>query len=98
MADALGSQAVAALDTLLADRPDKADAEFAAATVRLAAWRDAWIARWRKSGTEADRRRLERLNAALSAVVGAQFPLGGVPWELLTRTRADLAALVNKPA
>jgi formate dehydrogenase major subunit len=95
MADELGLAVLRALDKVLADKPNKVGHDFSEATRCVSAWRDALIARWRQSRAPADRRNLERANAALSVVVGGQFPLGEVPWPHLERTRQDLAEMIE---
>lgn len=93
MPDALGNEAVGAIDRLLADRPEKVGHDFSEATRRLTAWREQLIERWRRTQDDADRRNLERVNAAISVVVGGQFPLASVPWPHIEQVRNDLAAL-----
>jgi formate dehydrogenase major subunit len=90
VADKLANDVLAAIDKLLADRPEKVGHDFSEATRRLTAWRDHCIGQWRETRTAADRQRLERLNAAVSVVVGGQFPLGSVKWEIVERMRRDL--------
>ena len=95
MVDEQGLAALRALDKVLADKPNKVGHDFSEATRCVAAWRDALIAHWRESRTPTDRRNLERANAALSVVVGGQFPLGDEPWPHLERTRRDIAEMVE---
>lgn len=95
MGETAGHAALAAIDQVLADRPDKVGHDFSAATRHLAVWRD-WLAeRWRHSGAPHDRRALERVNAALSVLLGGQFPLGQVPWPEIARIRQDASELAN---
>ncbi len=89
----LGQNAVQALDALLADRPHKVGHDFSETTRCLTAWREQLSQRWRQTKADSDRRSLERLNAAISVVVGGQFPLGSVPWPHIEQARNDLAAL-----
>lgn len=93
MGDFLGKHAVQAIDRLLADRPEKDGHDFSEATRRLTAWREQLVERWRQSRAEADLRNLRRVNAAISVVVGGQFPLGSVPWPQIEQAREDLAGL-----
>lgn len=95
MADTAGSEALAAIDQVLADRPNKVSHDFSVATRQLAIWRDALAQRWRQSAAEIDRRALERVNAALSVILGGQFPLGQVPWPEIERVREDLRSLAS---
>lgn len=94
MADDVGRQALEAVDAVLADEPDKIGHDFSQATKRLCAWRDELAQRWRETRADNERRSLERLNAALSVVVGGQFPLGSVPWPHIKHVRQDLAELI----
>lgn len=93
MPDTLGSDAVQAIDKLLVDRPEKVGHDFSEATRRLTAWREQLINRWRQTQAEGDKRNLERVNAAISVVVGGQFPLGSIPWPHIEQVRNDLAVL-----
>ncbi len=52
-------------------------------------------ARWRETRADADHQRLERANAAISVIVGRQFPLGGVQWQSIEAARQDLEALAR---
>ncbi len=95
MAEPAVCEALAAIDRLLADRPDKIGHDFSAATRHLASWRDILARRWRHSAAEHDRRALERVNAGLSVILGGQFPLGQVPWPEIERVREDLWSLAS---
>ncbi len=88
--------AIAALDRLLADRPDRVDGHFSAATRHLAAYRDELIFIWRRTASETDRRRLGRVNAVLSVVLGGQYPVGEVPWPSIAQARAELADVAQE--
>jgi formate dehydrogenase major subunit len=98
MADAAGREALAAIDRLLADRPNKIGHDFSAAIRHLAIWRDTLALRLRESATENDPRALEKVNAALSVILGGQFPLGRVPWPEIERVRNDLSDLADTAA
>jgi len=95
MSDTLGRDVVHALDLLLAERPEKVGNDFSDAVRRLVAWREHLVLRWRNTGAEGDRMCLERVNAAISVLVGGQFPLGPVPWSHIERARQDMAALAD---
>jgi hypothetical protein len=95
MSDILGRDAVQAIDKLLANRRTKTGHDFSEATRRLTVWRQQLIERWRQTQTDVDRRDLERVNAAISVVVGGQFPLGPVPWSHVEQVRDDLSRLVT---
>jgi formate dehydrogenase major subunit len=85
---------LAAIDKLLAEKPEKVGHDFSEATRRLTAWREDFITRWRATGNDEDRRRVGQINAAISVIVGGQFPLGSVPWEEIGKAREMLGALV----
>lgn len=91
------SGALQAIDKLLADKPEKVGHDFSEATRLLCAWRDGLIERWRQTHAEGDRQDLERVNAAISVIVGGQFPLGSVPWPEIEKVRNDLATLASPP-
>ena len=83
-------RAVELLDKLLAERPEKPGSEFSEATRCLTEYRDELIGQYR-AGT-LPRARLDVINAVLSIVVSAHFPLGPVPWEKLQMARRQLAS------
>jgi formate dehydrogenase major subunit len=83
--------ALSLLDKLLAERPDRVGHDFSEATRCIAAYRDECAASWRRSGSEMDRKRLDRVNAVLSVVVGGSYPLGQVPWDHIEKARAVFA-------
>ncbi len=95
MDDELPHEVLRSIDTLLDDEPDKVGDDFSDATRRLSAWRDMLAKRWRETRAQADRRSLERVNAALSVVLGGQFPLGKVPWSHIRQARQDLADMIT---
>ena len=98
MADApSGAEALAALDKLLRDRPDRIGHDFSAATERLTAYRRAVLARWGEAEPDATgRARLARLNAVISIVYGTHYPIGSPKWEPLEAARNDFAALARE--
>jgi len=95
---ASGDAALAAVDKLLADRPNRVGHDFSEATKRLTAYREALLASWGgpPSGP-ADRKRLSRLNAVISVVYGVHYPIGSPEWQPLQGARDELAALVEGP-
>jgi formate dehydrogenase major subunit len=95
MSDPVGWEAIAAIDRLLADRPDKVGHDFSAATRCLAMWRDVLVQRRRDLPTGGDHHALERVNAAISVILGGQFPLGKVPWLEIARVRQQLRELLH---
>lgn len=96
MSETAGRQTLAAIDQILVDRPNKVGHDFSAATRCLAAWRDVLVQRWRHSAAEIDRRSLDRVNAAISVILGGQFPLGHVPWQEIEMVRQDLGDLADQ--
>ena len=90
--DSAGENALRLIDTLLAERPDRVGHDFSEATRWIAAYRDGLIRTWRRTGLEADRVRLERVNAVLSVVLGGHYPLGEIPWPVIEAARSLLAA------
>jgi hypothetical protein len=97
VADNLARDVLAAIDNLLADRPEKSGQAFSEATRCLTAWRTECIARWRVTQAEEDRCRLEGVNAAVSVIVGGQFPLGSVQWDSIQSARRNLEDLAGLP-
>jgi hypothetical protein len=93
----LGTDALSAIDRLLRDRPEQVGHYFSEATRLLCVWRDRLIGQWRQTLAEVERQNLERVNAAISVIVGGQFPLGSVPWPGIEKVRNDLATLAARP-
>lgn len=85
-------RALGAMNGVLASRPYKDDLALADATRSLCVWRDVLIEGPRTS--EADRDRLQRLNAVLSVVAGMHYPLGEVPWAPFEAAVKDLERLI----
>jgi hypothetical protein len=82
--------ALAALDRALSEQ--SAYADLVEASRRLAALRGRLIAE-RRRGAPDPERRLDRLNAILSLVVAAEYPLEGARRERIATARQELAAL-----
>ena len=98
MADhhAAATAALAAVDKLLADRPNRSGHDFSEATQRLTAYRAALLASWGGPPSRPDeRQRLSRLNAVISVVYGTHYPIGSPKWESLEDAREELAALAR---
>lgn len=91
-----GHRALAALDTVLARKPERDDHTLSEAAAELTTFRDAIIAEQRRGGIRSadERRHLAHLNAVLSVVLGVHFPLGETPWDELQKARGWLADLV----
>jgi hypothetical protein len=98
MSDPVGWEAIAAIDRLLADQPEKVAHDFSAATRCLASWRDALVRRRRDLPAGGDHHALERVNAAISVILGGEFPLGKVPWREIDRVRQLLRELLHEDA
>jgi hypothetical protein len=91
-----GRKALAALDTVLARKPERDDDTLTDATMELTKFRDAIIAEQRGGGIRSadERQHLAHLNSVLSVVLGVHFPLGETPWDELRKARGWLADLV----
>jgi hypothetical protein len=85
--------ALAAMDRALRDRPDVVYDDLVEATRRLVDLRDKLIAERRESADAAAPERLRRLNAILSVVVAAEYPLAGIRRERIEMARRELASL-----
>jgi hypothetical protein len=83
------------LDQLLTERPDRVGEDFSEATRWIAAYRDALIATWRRTGSATDRQRLGKINAVLSVVLGGHYPLAGIPWDSIAQARDQLAVVAS---
>jgi formate dehydrogenase major subunit len=98
MSDPIGWEAIAAIERLLADQPEKMGHDFSAATRCLASWRDALVQRRRELPEGGEYHALERVNAAISVILGGEFPLGKVPWLEIARLRQQLGELLHEDA
>ena len=88
MANDPGAAALAGLDRVLAGRP-KADGQVLSEVAQsLSVYRNQLAA-------SADRHRLDHVNAVMSIVLAAHFPLGPVPWDEVDKARAWLAEVVE---
>jgi len=94
MTDDIGHASIDAINALLSDAPDNVAHHFSNATRLLTTWRDGLIARWRQTGAEVDRQRLDQVNAALSLIVGGQFSLGSIHWPKIEQLPHNLTNLV----
>lgn len=93
-----GPRALALIEKLLAERPEKVGQDFSAATRCLVALRDRLVAAVREHGTPQERMRLDVVNRVLSAVQAGHFPLGGVPWKHIEAARDQLRELLHEMA
>ncbi len=82
-----GAAALDKLDRVLAGKP-KADGQLLSEVAQsLAVYRNQLAAR-------ADRHSLDHVNAVMSIVLAAHFPLGPVPWDEVEKARGWLADMV----
>jgi hypothetical protein len=95
LSDRAGCQALDHLDKALAERPQKNGHELSAALRCLAEFRDHLVAARRRDVGGAADSLIEPVNAVISSVLAAQFPLGDIPWEELEKARAWLADAVE---
>ena len=93
-----GREALAQIDRVLARRPGRDGPALTAAVQALTRMRDIVIARHRRDGGTRHRARLERVNALISAVLAAEFPLAEVPWEEVEKARAWLDEMLGDEA
>ncbi len=90
-----GRAALDQVDRALAARPIRDGLALTAAVQGLAALRDDVIARHRRDGGTRWRTTLERVNAVISVVMAAEFPLGEMPWAELEHARDWLGEIVR---
>jgi hypothetical protein len=88
----LCDQALRLLDEALDKPPAELKAEVDAAERAVVALRDHLIGRRRESPTDQVRTSLDRVNQALSLIVGLEYPVGGIQRPLLEQARAVLQA------
>ncbi len=87
-------QALAGIDHVLAQQPQKDDETLTEVVKQLCIFRDELIAvSSRPDRTHEDAQRLTHANAILTSVLAIQFPLGEVPWHELAKARDWLAQL-----
>lgn len=99
MADAdAGRDALARLDQALTDRPKRDGRTLKDAIQKVGLFRDHVVALHRAEGGTRWRPELERINAVLSVVMAAEFPIGEVPWDELEKARDWLDALLRGDA
>ena len=82
-----GRAALADLDRALAARPGRDEEALVSAVQNLAAFRDHFVESHRSEPGGRWRATLERVNAVLSVVLAAEFPLGEVPWGEVEKAR-----------
>jgi hypothetical protein len=90
-----GCDALRALDDLLQGRSESLDATLIAANRCLVRYRDALIERLRTHPGDAHlRNELQQANATVSLVFGTHYPLVGIQWDRLKKTRQAMAELM----
>jgi hypothetical protein len=90
-----GVRALALINKLLAERPEKVGHDFSETTRCLTAFRDELISHFRKTRADGDRERLAGVNAVLSVILAGHFPLGDIPWRHIEEARKRLEELVR---
>jgi hypothetical protein len=91
-----GRDALAHIDKALTDRPKRDGKTLTAAIRNLADYRDELVARRRGEDDARWRSQREHVNAVLSVVMAAEFPIGEVPWDELVKARDWLDALLRQ--
>jgi hypothetical protein len=78
-----------------AEKPEKNGHDLSEAARCLTELRDALIAERRAAGPNRESgERLMRLNAVISAIVGAHFPIGAIAWKSVEAARDAFAKLI----
>ena len=97
--DGHAQAALDCLDRALRDKPEVDGHVFSEAAMALSQLRNELADRQRRDGATPDsRRQLEHVNAVISVVLGAHFPLGNVPWPEVEKARSWLADLAGADA
>ena len=91
-----GRAALAHIDRAIADRPRRDGVTLKSAVQAMAEFRDHFIARHRGEGGSRWLPALERVNAVISVVLAAEFPIGEMPWGELCKARGWLDAILNE--
>jgi hypothetical protein len=93
-----GREALEQIRKVLAERPKRDGHALTAAVQALTEYRDHYVERHRREGGSRYRATLERINAVVSVVLGAEFPLGEVPWGELEKARDWLNDILRDEA
>lgn len=91
-----GRDALRHIDKALADRPKRDGATLKAALQALATFRDHLVARHRADGGARFPPTLEHVNAVISVVMAAEFPIGEVQWAELEKARGWLDDVLGR--
>jgi hypothetical protein len=92
----LCDEAIRLLGEALDKPPAELKAEVDVVERAIVALRDALIDRLRQAPTDPVRAGLERVNVALSFVVGLEYPMGGLDRNMLKQARSILEAARNE--
>lgn len=91
----LCGEAIWLLDAALSKPPAALKAEVDVAEVAVVALRDQLIRVWRSSPAPSIRAALDSVNAALSLVVGLEYPMGGLQRDMLKQARSALQSTLD---
>ena len=96
LARAAGAEAMSRLDKLLETRPHETHEEVTQAVRGIVRIRDALI-ELRRAGADTPglQDTLAQANRLVSTAIGAQFPITGMHWERVEKTRDGLRALLG---
>ena len=90
-----GRDAFHHLDRAIAAKPIRDGRALSEAVSRLATFRDMVIAAHRREGGSRYRSTLDRINAVMSVILAAEFPIGEIPWEEVSKARSWLNDVVG---
>ncbi len=90
-----GRDALQRLDRAMAARPGRDGHAFSQAVNRLATFRDQVIAAHGQPGGARYRTTLDRINAVISVILAAEFPIGEIPWDEVEKARSWLVDVVG---
>ena len=90
-----GRDALAHIDRALSDRPKRDGVTLKSAVQDLAKLRDHVVEGHRGEGGTRWRPTLERVNAVISVVMAAEFPIGDVQWGELEKARSWLGEVLR---
>ncbi len=93
--DPSGRNAVRHLDRAIAARPARDGQALSRAVSSLATFRDLVIAAHRQDGGSRYRSTLDRINAVMSVVLAAEYPIAEIPWEEVDKARSWLVDIVG---
>ena len=94
--DPSGRDAVRHLDRALAARPIRDGHALSHAVSCLATFRDLVVAAHRRDGGSRYRTTLDRINAVMSIMLAAEFPIAEIPWEEVDKARSWLVDVVGE--